>query len=70
VPVFVSLRYGQPGYCQLSRDCPPEIWRGASDQGELGVFHNLFQPHREANLRARLAEYVPAAVDIDVIYTT
>jgi hypothetical protein len=70
VPVFVSLRHGQPGYCQLSRDCPPDIWRGASDQGELGVFHNLFLPQREANLRARLAEYVPAATDVDVIYTT
>jgi hypothetical protein len=69
-PVFVTLRYGQPGYCQLAEDCPQEIWRGASDQGELGVFHNLFQPQREANLRARLAEYVPAAIDVDVIYST
>jgi hypothetical protein len=70
VPVFVGVHYGQPGYCQLSQDCPVEIRRGASDQGELGVFHNLFQPQREANLRARLAEYVPAAVDVDVIYLT
>jgi hypothetical protein len=69
-PVFVAAHYGQPGYCQLSPDCPPEIRRGASDQGEMGVFHNLFLPQREANLRARLAEYVPAAVDVDVIYTT
>ncbi len=69
-PVFVTVRYGQPGYCQLGPDCPPEIWRGASDQGELGVFHNLFQPQREVNLRARLNEYVPAAVDVDVIYST
>lgn len=69
-PVFVAQQYGQPGYCQLSQDCPAEIRRGASDQSEPGVFHNLFQPQREANLRARLAEYIPAAIDADVIYVT
>lgn len=67
-PVFTSLRYGEPGYCQLIRDCPEAIARGAGDQSELGVFHNEYNPQREENLRTRLAEYVPAAVDVDVIH--
>ena len=33
-PVFTALRYGQPGYAQLSRACPEAIRRGAADEGE------------------------------------
>ena len=60
-PQFNSTRYGTPTYCQLAADWPAEIVRGADDESEMGVFHDLFQPQREANLRARLDEFVPAA---------
>jgi hypothetical protein len=33
----------------------------------MGVFHDLFQPQRMANLRARLGEYTPAGIDAGVI---
>lgn len=66
-PQFTGRRYGQPGYMQLGRHCPPEIMRGADDESELGVFHDLYQPQREANLRARLAEYVPAGMEPGII---
>jgi hypothetical protein len=33
----------------------------------MGAFHDLFQPQREANLRARVDEYVPAGSDVAVI---
>ncbi|MFY9553186.1 MAG: hypothetical protein WAV20_05705 [Blastocatellia bacterium] len=69
-PRFNSLRYGTPDYCQLSDACAEEIRRGADDESEMGVFHDLFQPQRAANLRARLDEYLPAGVDAGVIYVS
>jgi hypothetical protein len=66
-PRFNSQRYGSPVYCQLSADCAVEIVRGADDESEMGVFHDLFQPQRETNLVARLNEYTPAGMDAGLI---
>ncbi|MGZ5018055.1 MAG: hypothetical protein ACXV8U_19990 [Methylobacter sp.] len=66
-PQFNSHRYGTPTYCQLASGCAEEIKRGADDESEMGVFHDLFQPQREANLRARLEEYIPARADVGII---
>jgi hypothetical protein len=66
-PIFNSTRYGKPTYCQLAQMCPIEIKRGADDESEMGVFHDLYQPQREANLRARVEEYVPARADVNII---
>jgi len=66
-PQFSCHRYGTPVYCQLSDHCAEEIKRGADDESEMGVFHDLFQPQREANLRARLDEYIPARADVGII---
>lgn len=57
-PVFRSLRYGDPDYGQLDDRCAREIREGADDGSEMGAFHNLFRPRREANLRTRLDEYL------------
>ena len=67
-PQFKSERYGTPTYCQLSDNCADEIKRGADDESEMGVFHDLFQPQREANLLARLDEFTPAGTDAGVIH--
>lgn len=67
-PVFNSTRYGRPDYCQLAADCAQEILRGADDESEMGVFHDLFQPQRAANLRARLDEFTPAGMEAGIIY--
>jgi hypothetical protein len=56
--VFSSLRYGDADYCQLSQLCAVEIRKGADDQAEMGAFHDLYQPQREANLSASLTEYL------------
>ena len=67
-PIFNSLRYGTPTYCQLADRCAEEITRGADDESEMGVFHDLFQPQRAANLRARLDEFTPAGMDAGIVY--
>lgn len=69
-PRFNSLRYGVPAYCQLADDCAEEIKRGADDESEMGVFHDLFQPQREANLRARLDEYTPMGMEASVLFAS
>jgi hypothetical protein len=67
-PRFNSVRYGTPTYCQLASDCPEEIARGADDESEMGAFHDLFQPQRTANLRARLDEYTPAGMEAGILF--
>lgn len=69
-PQFNSMYYGQPAYCQLADTCAREIREGADDEAEMGVFHNLFQPQRAANLRVRIDEYLPAKMDAGIIFSS
>ena len=69
-PQFTSVHYGEAGYAQLALMCADEIKRGADDESEMGVFHDLYQPQREANLRARLDEYTPAGMEAGIILVT
>ncbi|MBC7819605.1 MAG: hypothetical protein IAG10_22210 [Planctomycetaceae bacterium] len=68
LPKFVGTEYGQPGYGELSLDCDRRILRGAEDESEVGVFHDLYRPQRDAALRARLQEYTPAEMQSAVLY--
>jgi hypothetical protein len=67
-PRFTNRRYGNSGYGQLALYCAQEIRRGAEDESEIGAFHDLYQPQREANLRARLDEYTPAGTNVGIIF--
>jgi hypothetical protein len=69
-PVFTSLRYGDAAYGQLGALCPPEIRTGADDGSEIGVFHDLYQPQREAHLRAWLQEYLRFGLEAGVFYAS
>lgn len=70
LPHFTSLRYGDPGYCQLRGATPKAIRQGADDEGEIGVMHPLFQPQRETNLRIRLDEYLRFGLRAGFFYAT
>jgi hypothetical protein len=54
----------------LAYTCAEEIKRGADDESEMGIFHDLYQPQRAANLRARLNEYTPAGMEAGIIYAS
>jgi len=69
-PAFTTLRYGQPGYCQLGSYCPSEIRTGADDESEMGVFHDVFAPQRENNLRIRSQEYLRFGFEAGIFYST
>jgi len=67
-PRFTSLRYGDPGYCQLSTNIRAEIRRGAGDESEMGAFSRLKQTQREDSLRIRLREYLRLGMEAGVLY--
>jgi len=69
-PQFTSFRYGEAAYAQLGRFCAESIRRGADDESEIGAFHDLFQPQRDAYVRARLAEYLRFGLEAGVFYAT
>ena len=70
VPRFDSVQFGQPAYARLAGDAAPELTHGAHDEGELGAYHDLWQPLRVADLRTQLQQFVPAGVDIDIRFAT
>ena len=67
-PQFTSTHYGAPAYAQLAAGCADEIVRGADDYAEMGVYHDLFQPQRTANLRTRLAQSTPAGMHVGLFF--
>jgi len=64
----LQKRYGNPDYGRLYDTTADEIKRGADDESEMGVYHDLFHPQREANLRTRLDEYTPAGMDAGIFF--
>ena len=64
-----AVRYGSPHYLRLA-DAVHEIAHGASDRAAMGVYHDLYEPQREANLTARLQEYVPAGSDAGILFAS
>jgi hypothetical protein len=67
-PVFFATRFGHPGYLKLLASTPDAIRRGADDAGEMGAFHFVLGPLREADLRIRMQEYLPVGLEFGVIY--
>lgn len=66
----LQVRYGNADYGRLYDTTAEEIKRGAEDESEMGVYHDLFQPQREANLRTRLDEYTPAGMDAGIFFVS
>jgi hypothetical protein len=69
-PALTSVHFGDYSYGQLGRLCPEEIGQGADDGAEMGAFHDLYQPQREANLRIRLQEYLRFGLVAGIFYET
>jgi hypothetical protein len=67
-PLFYSLRYGDPGYGKLWPSTDDSIREGAENGGEMGAFNSVLAALREADLRARLQEYLPAGLEFGIFY--
>jgi hypothetical protein len=48
MPDFESMRYGTLDYLRLRPTTAREIARGAEDESEMSVYHDLFEPQRTA----------------------
>jgi hypothetical protein len=73
-PAFDSLSYGHPTYGpeygRLSLRAVDEIRRGADDESEMGVFHDLLAPLRENLVITRLNEYLRFGLEVGVFYAS
>lgn len=69
-PLFVSERYGSPGYFQLQPDTPANIRTAADDGEEMGAYHDVYQHLRERNLLYRLDEYLRFGLQAGFFYVT
>jgi hypothetical protein len=67
-PLFYSLRFGDPAYAKLLPSTDDTIRRGAHDAAEMGVFHFVQAPLREADLGVRMREYLPVGLEYAVFY--
>jgi hypothetical protein len=70
VPFFTSSDYGTAAYAQLSGWTTPAIDAGADDDGEMGVFHDLFAQRRETNLQYRLDENLRIGLESGVLHAS
>ena len=59
VHIFTSRNFGRPGYGQLSKTAPPELYRGAENDSEIGAFSSLINPIKSDSLKAKVDEYMP-----------
>ena len=63
LPQFITLRFGEPGYCLLSGNVPIAIWMGADNGSQIGVFQPLQETEAVTNIQIRSAEYLPANLE-------
>lgn len=69
-PEFVSRRYGDPAYAQLSPAVHRAIRTGAEDGSEIGVYRSVEAARREANLIAALDEYLRFGLEAGIFYAS
>jgi hypothetical protein len=67
---FVSRRFGDPGFAQLSAACPLSVARGAEDGTEMGAFNRALDPVKRDDLTAKLAEYAPVQARVQILTVT
>jgi hypothetical protein len=69
-PQFTSTRYGDPGYAQLYKDAAAEIFEGADNESEMGVFNHLNQAKRIKDLKYSLEEYMRLGLEAGIFMVT
>lgn len=65
--IFVTTRFAAAGYMHLHPNTAAAIRRGAEEGGEMGAFYQAGIPWRRQNAGIRLAEYLPAGLQANLI---
>jgi hypothetical protein len=60
--VFVSRRFGSPGFAQLRSTAPADLLRGAENGSEKGAFSALRMPIRLDSLAIKVDEFKPVGL--------
>lgn len=68
--LFVSRRFGDGGYAQLSASAGPEISEGAEDGSEMGVFCREKTAIKRRSILVKYQEYMPVGLAPVVIEVT
>lgn len=63
MPMFVSIAFGDAGYCHLHPNTNAALRNGAEEGGEIGAFYRAGLPWRTQNVGVRLEEYLPAGLE-------
>jgi hypothetical protein len=66
-PVFSSTASGDPAYARLDARSDVALLTGSSTGAAMGVYAELAEPQREANLAAVLEEYLRIGLDAGVV---
>jgi hypothetical protein len=69
-PVFNSRRFGEPNYAQLAVTTPTQILLGSEAHSEIGAFAGALNTVRLANLRSKLAEFMPVGLEPVIVAET
>jgi hypothetical protein len=59
---FTSLRFGDPGYAELSTLAPEELRSGAENGSEMGAFSGGTRTAHLASIQAKVEEFKPVAI--------
>ena len=69
-PAFSSTSFGDPAYARLDNRSDPALLTGASNGASMGVFAELQEPQRLANLATVLEEHLRLGLEAGVIRET
>lgn len=67
---FVSRRFGDPGYVQLSEIADVNIREGGESGTEIGAYNRALDPIKRADLQAKLAEFLPINAIAELVFET
>ena len=68
--LFVSRRFGDPGFAQLSQSVPRSLRRGAENTAEMGVFNSTIDAIKRDDLIRKLAEFTGINVIPQLVFET
>jgi hypothetical protein len=67
---FISQRFGDPGFAQLSKTAPESIATGAENDSEMGAFSRLLNPIKRRDLERKVIEFMPFGLIPQFIFET
>src|SRR5690606_692838 len=67
---FVSRRFGDAGYAQLTEIAPAQIRSQGENGTEMGAFGAALDPIKRADLRAKLDEFMPINAIAQLVFET